>query len=229
LADVGCNGKHSFVFHLKLAAQLCEIPAILSLYKLISFRANFFGLNDKGFSWGVSGPGLASAHYGMGQHIGTLSGDHVTKALMWVWVARLSTIVSFCFVKLSIATLLLRIVTVTKKYRYILYGSIVINVCVSIIWFIMTIKCIPANYNWDTTVVAKCIPSHVTTNHAYFAGGKTKKNFLSFSYRCQIDRVAVTDSVMFAQLPIVPLTFSMWSSPPSSSGVYSYPLEPRLV
>lgn len=215
--------------HLKLGAQRCERPAILILYTFTSFRTNFFVLNDKGFSWGVSGPGLASAHYGMGQHIGTLSGDHITKALMWVWVARLSTIVSFCLVKLSIAALLLRIVTVTKRYRYILYASIIINVCVSIIWFIMTIKCIPANYNWDTTVVAKCIPSHVTTNHAYFAGGKTKKNSCPSPIIGQIDQVAVTDWVIFAQLPIASLTFSMWSSPRSSSWVYSYPLGPRLV
>lgn len=124
------------------------------------------------FSWGVSGPGLASAHYGMGRHIGTLDPPDITRAIMYVWYARLSTIVAFCFVKLAIATLLLRVMTVTKKSRYILLGSVAVNVSVSIVWFIMTIKCIPASNNWNRDLGGKCIPNHVTTNHAYFAGGK---------------------------------------------------------
>jgi len=109
----------------------------------------------------------------MGRHIGTISPEDLTKAIMWVWYARLSAIISFCLVKLAIAALLLRIITITKKFRLIIYGSIIVNICVSIVWFIMTIACIPARANWDSNVAhAKCIPTKITVNHAYFAGGK---------------------------------------------------------
>jgi hypothetical protein len=108
----------------------------------------------------------------MGRHIGTISDGDLTKAIMWVWYARLSAILSFCFVKMAIAALLLRIFTITRRYRFIIYSSIIVNICVSIVWLIMTIRCIPARANWDGDVEARCIPTLVTVNHAYFAGGK---------------------------------------------------------
>jgi hypothetical protein len=109
----------------------------------------------------------------MGRRSADLDPSNIPKALMWVWIARLSTIISFCFAKLSIACLLMRIASIKRKYRFVLYGSMVVNVCVSIVWFVMTVKCVPASANWlgekegDT-----CIPGVVTVNHAYFAGGE---------------------------------------------------------
>jgi hypothetical protein len=109
----------------------------------------------------------------MGRHAADLPPEDIPKAIMWVWIARMSTIVSFCFCKLSIAWMLLRISSIKRKYRYILYSSMVVNVCVSIIWLIMTIKCVPAHANWlGEEPGDKCIPGKVTTNHAYFAGGE---------------------------------------------------------
>lgn len=111
----------------------------------------------------------------MGRHIGTISGGDLTKAIMWVWYARLSAIISFCFVKMAIAALLLRIFTITRRYRFIIYISIIVNICVSIVWLIMTIRCIPARGNWDSDAEAMCIPTLITVNHAYFAGGELPK------------------------------------------------------
>ena len=69
----------------------------------------------------------------MGRHIGTVSSEDLVKAIMWVWYARISIIIAFCLVKFAIAVLLLRIITITRRYRFIIYGSTIVNICVSII------------------------------------------------------------------------------------------------
>ena len=118
----------------------------------------------------------------MGRHIGTVRSEDLVKAIMWVWYARISIIIAFCLVKFAIAVLLLRIITITRRYRFIIYGSTIVNICVSIIWLIMTIQCIPARANWDKDVTAKCIPTLVTVNYAYFAGGKVTNYVLKLDF-----------------------------------------------
>jgi hypothetical protein len=141
----------------------------------------------------------------MGRHAADLPPEDIPKAIMWVWIARMSTIVSFCFCKLSIAWMLLRISSIKRKYRYILYSSMIVNVGVSIIWLIMTIKCVPAHANWlGEEPGDKCIPGHVTTNHAYFAGGEYLQSLPSFLTDVLTD--------MCIQRPIRPSIFCTPSS-----------------
>ena len=82
----------------------------------------------------------------------------------------------------------MRIASIKRPYRYLLYGSMVVNVCVSIIWFIMTVKCVPASANWlgeqpgDT-----CIPGIVTVQHAYWAGGEFSiPSSLAYTYELRL-------------------------------------------
>jgi hypothetical protein len=115
-----------------------------------------------------------AASYGMGRHIVSLEPSQIMNGIKLVWFARMFSQTAFGFVKLSIALLYLRIFSISKTFSNFLYGTIAFNFIVTTIWLVMTIKCLPASANWDSSQLptAKCIQDHVTVEFAFFAGGQ---------------------------------------------------------
>ncbi|PVH67739.1 hypothetical protein DL98DRAFT_637722 [Cadophora sp. DSE1049] len=111
--------------------------------------------------------GTIAASYGMGRHIVSLEPWQIMKGLKFVWFARIFTQSSFGFVKLAIALLYLRVFSVSRSYVLFIYGTIAFNFIVTTIWGVMTIKCIPASANWDTSRLptAKCINNPDSVSH----------------------------------------------------------------
>ncbi|KAH8599669.1 hypothetical protein B0O99DRAFT_610635 [Bisporella sp. PMI_857] len=116
--------------------------------------------------------GSLAASYGMGRHIVSLESWQITNGIKLVWFARMFSQTAFGFVKLSIALLYLRIFAISKTFSIFLYCTIAFNFIVTTIWLVMTIKCLPASANWNSSQLptAKCIQDQVTIDYAFFAG-----------------------------------------------------------
>jgi hypothetical protein len=107
--------------------------------------------------------------YGTGRHFTTLSPYEQVIAVKLNWISQPFSIMSAGFGKVSVALLLLRIISPNKARQWFLYTTIalltVINtICVAWIFG----QCTPAARLWDSSIDGTCYPPHVQQDVGYW-------------------------------------------------------------
>ncbi|KAI1847206.1 hypothetical protein JX265_011882 [Neoarthrinium moseri] len=115
---------------------------------------------------------LRGVYYGVGRHNKSLDQYDEIQALKYQALATATYIANMMFIKLSIGIFLLRLAT-QKRYRYAIYGSIVIVSIWSIVLFFWNLfQCHPFEAQWDYTILqndptAFCVSADQIVSAAY--------------------------------------------------------------
>ncbi|KAI1655603.1 hypothetical protein F4813DRAFT_366631 [Daldinia decipiens] len=115
---------------------------------------------------------LMGVRDGLGRHNASLDQHHEIEALKYQALATATYVLNMWLIKLSIGIFLLRLAS-QKRYRYILYASIIIFSIWSIVLFFWNIfQCNPVAAQWDYTILqndpnSRCVSADEIVNAAY--------------------------------------------------------------
>ncbi|KAI0123026.1 hypothetical protein BJ170DRAFT_122831 [Xylariales sp. AK1849] len=115
---------------------------------------------------------LTSHHHGLGRHNASLDQSNEIEAIKYLLLTSDTYLFTMLFIKLSIAILLLRLAT-QKRYRYTIWGSIVVVAIWSIaLFFFNVFQCHPVAAIWDYRILmsdptAYCVSLDKIINAGY--------------------------------------------------------------
>ncbi|KAI1801032.1 hypothetical protein F4811DRAFT_481521 [Daldinia bambusicola] len=115
---------------------------------------------------------LMGVRDGLGRHNKALDQYHEIQALKYQALATATYVLNMWLIKLSIGIFLLRLAT-QKRYRYTLYGSLIVVSIWSVVLFFWNIfQCNPVSAQWDYTILEKdpkahCVSADEIVNAAY--------------------------------------------------------------
>ncbi|KAI1464495.1 uncharacterized protein F4812DRAFT_156791 [Daldinia caldariorum] len=115
---------------------------------------------------------LMGVRDGLGRHNKSLDQYHEIQALEYQALATATYVLNMWLIKLSIGIFLLRLAT-EKRYKYTLYGSLIIVSIWSVVLFFWNIfQCNPVSAQWDYTILekdsnARCVSADEIVNAAY--------------------------------------------------------------
>ncbi|KAA8630535.1 hypothetical protein SMACR_05627 [Sordaria macrospora] len=167
-ADAPDNTRHGYeMLGVNLGSwALAFIAVALRAYTRLWLRRDCFGTDDilMFISMACFTTYAAFAMSGLVQ--GSKTDDYaistsnsVTEAKKFWWACYHAYALTILFAKLSVSWFLLRLTTINKIHRYIIYGSVVIAICNSTAFVFFTIfQCTPVSYFWDdVTQPGQCV------------------------------------------------------------------------
>lgn len=121
---------------------------------------------------GAIGTASVLVHYGLGRHQETLNEWEIVQVAKWDWIPQPFNIMTLVFVKLSISTLLLRLLGPQAKwFKRFLHTSMVLFTLTMVIASITTFaQCDPPRALWEVVPGAKCWDASVQAGIATFGG-----------------------------------------------------------
>jgi hypothetical protein len=117
---------------------------------------------------------IASTHFGIGQHISTLSADQIVEALkIWIIASALGP-VSIATSKSSFALTLLRLATARWHVVLLWFVLVTTNLSLCICGILVLARCTPIERIWDFSVPGTCVDAAQLLRFAVFSGGPSK-------------------------------------------------------
>jgi len=123
--------------------------------------------------WASVAFAITAVKAGDGHHMGVLTMDQISKAILWTCVGFWPGILSFATPKLAVVALLCRILNPSRLHRifmWILVGLCwaSLNVCVPL----LLTSCQPAQALWDVSITQKtCRDQWILVHYSMYAGG----------------------------------------------------------
>ncbi|KAI2618195.1 hypothetical protein GGR54DRAFT_606409 [Hypoxylon sp. NC1633] len=115
---------------------------------------------------------IAAVASGNGKHMGTLSLDQISGAVLWTMVGFIPGVYSFGFPKLAAIALLTKLLNPSSTHRTFLWClgitcQLALTGCIAILFG----QCAPSKAQWDFSITEKtCISPYILVNYSIFAG-----------------------------------------------------------
>jgi archaellum biogenesis protein FlaJ (TadC family) len=111
--------------------------------------------------------------YGLGRHLVYLSEHELNMTLYWSTILQPMGVYSYCFPKLAVVLLLVKLMVPTKRVSYALYGLMaVLFVCSFLAVLFLFVRCTPRDHFWHPLEPATCMPASVLNGLTALAGCK---------------------------------------------------------
>lgn len=124
---------------------------------------------------GFMSGGLAtrSVNWGFGKHIYYLSREQVSQAIKYQYMAQPFAYMALVFGRVSFAVSLLMIIATNKLRRWILYGLIIGQLLINIIFICLGLgQCSPPAKYWNPSIPGSCMSPRVIVAAGYVQGCK---------------------------------------------------------
>ncbi|KAL6716583.1 hypothetical protein ACLMJK_006150 [Lecanora helva] len=109
--------------------------------------------------------------YGLGKHIGCVLPTHLFQLSKLLIVGEVLLVFSTLFSRVSICLFLLRLFTVNRSWRWVLYTIIGLTTAVNVVLAATNVsQCKPRAKLWNPTLPGKCWDDEVILGIAYFQG-----------------------------------------------------------
>ena len=118
-------------------------------------------------------PFVKSLQAGLGRHIYYLSAEQLIAITLWGFIAQYLVTVSTLFIRLSVATFLIRIFGVNNRWRRGLMLVVVFIVVSNVMTLVFAVmECHPIQKSWDPTIGGTCWTPTQRKAFVTYQGGK---------------------------------------------------------
>jgi hypothetical protein len=164
---------------------IAYIGALISLvFVVLRLWSRFFVSRSPGwddavvtFGWVLNIASVAcctmAVKYGLGRHLVYLSESELNMTLYWSTILQPMGVYSYCFPKLAVVLLLVKLMMPSKGVRYALYGlMVVLYICSFLAVLFLWVRCTPRDHFWHPLEPADCMPASVLNGLTALAGCK---------------------------------------------------------